>query len=186
MQLASPFANQSGVSLETLLSVAANHSARYMFTVSLEGASPGAATAVVTYSDDTQTLHVRLDFDGLLGKVLYAHLHCCATGPGNGDASQSISITTLPEFPLGVRSGSYECEINLADRFTYHPTFLWLNGESVRSASDALLDALLSGRVYLDIHTTTRPKGELYGFLAFELPGHGCFHPEERELSLAA
>jgi hypothetical protein len=48
---------------------------------------------------------------------------------------------------------------------SYNPAFVTAQG-SVANAEAALEAALLTGRTYINIHTTGNPTGEIRGFLA--------------------
>ena len=73
-------------------------------------ASPGTGTALVTIDDVAHTMHVEVDFVGLLGTTTASHIHVI-NGPGDTDLTDTLGpvATTTPTFsgfPLGVTAGS--------------------------------------------------------------------------------
>jgi len=141
-----------------------------VYSASLSGAnenpatpSLGTGTALVTVDLDALTMRVQATFSGLTGTTTNAHIHCCATPPGN--VGVATTTPTFLGFPAGVTFGSYDNTLNLALSSSYNPAFVTANG-SVDGAMNTLLDGLSAGRAYLNIHTSFRSGGEIRGFLA--------------------
>ncbi len=96
-----------------LVATPAGHTAVISFHTTLSGAnevppiaSPGTGTVAVTIDDVANTIHLDVNFSGLLAPTTAAHIHCC-TPPG---ANQPVAVGpgSLPGFPLGVTSGTYD------------------------------------------------------------------------------
>jgi len=102
-------------------------------------ASPGTGLLTGTYDDVTNTLALNLTFSGLTANTTAAHLHAAAAGV-NGP----VIINFSPGFPTGVTSGLFSNSYVLtADQETN----------------------LLAGLVYVNIHTSGFPGGEIRGQL---------------------
>jgi hypothetical protein len=94
----------------------------------------------------------------------------------------ATTTPTFPGFPLGVTSGSYDQTFNLTLASSYNPAFITSAFnldplKSVAGAEAALVNALLAGETYLNIHTTAFPGGEIRGFLAVPGPVVGAGLP---------
>ena len=74
-------------------------------------------------------------------------------------------MPTFTGFPLGVTSGTFQTILDLTNPASYNPAFLTANGGNVQSAQTALVNGMLAGNSYLNIHTTAFPGGEIRGFL---------------------
>jgi hypothetical protein len=131
--------------------------------------APGATgngTASILYDDVALTLTFDVDWSGLSGTTTVAHVHCCVASPGSGTVGVAVTPGTLPGFPAGVTSGSYNMTIDLADAGSYTAGFLTsFGGGSVDGARAALLAGMAGGTAYFNIHSTFVPSGEIRGFL---------------------
>jgi hypothetical protein len=112
------------------------------FDISLYGAqevppnpSPALGNIAGTYNPATNTLSFALQFTGLVAPTTAAHFHAPAA-PG---VNAGVAIP-LAGFPTGVTSGSYANSYVLTD---------------VQEAQ------LLAGLMYLNVHTTAYPGGEI-------------------------
>lgn len=123
-------------------------------------ASPGSSIAAFEF--DGNILRAEAPFRDLLAGTTMAHIHCCTTAEFSGTAPIAIPF---PDFPLGVRGGSYSHAFDLLDAATYAPAFLAAFGGTPVSASAALIDAIEDHTAYLNIHTAQFPAGEIRGFL---------------------
>lgn len=123
-------------------------------------ASPGYSIA--TFEIDGNILTADIPFSDLVSPTADAHLHCCTTDSLTGAAGVAIPLFG---FPLGVTSGTYTQTFDLTDAAIYNPTFLAAFGGTAAGASAAMLDALTGNQVYLNIHTSLYPGGEIRGFL---------------------
>jgi hypothetical protein len=145
------------------------------FTTNLSGpneappnASPGTGTAFVTIDPVAHTLQVDVTFSGLVATTTASHIHVI-NGPGDLDLSDTIGpvATTTPSFvgfPLGVTSGSMNQTYDTLASSSYRAGFINAAG-GVAQAEAALFDGIISGRAYLNIHTTVFTGGEIRGFL---------------------
>jgi hypothetical protein len=139
-----------------------------MYDTSLTGAesgSTGSGTAAVTINNVANTMNVMVMFSGLTSGTTASHLHCCTASRGTGMAAVATDVPTFPGFPLGVTSGTYNNTFDLTLASSYNPSFVSANGGTATGAEAALLAGLVSDSVYLNIHTTKFPAGEISGFL---------------------
>jgi len=125
--------------------------------------SSGHGTALVTWNFVTHEMTVNVLFNGLTTPTTAAHIHCCVTPPGN--AGVATTTPTFPGFPLGVTSGSYSHAFDVLSASTYNPAFVTANGGTAASAATTLINGMLAGRAYLNVHTTMFGGGEIRGFL---------------------
>jgi len=158
--------------LSLALAQASAYAAPVVYTARLSGpaesppnASPGTGSTEVTLDLAAHTLHVQVQFAGLLGTTTASHIHACTATPGTGTAGVATTVPTFPGFPLGVSSGSYDHTLNTLDVGTYNPAFLNANGGTAASAETALSTCIAAGRAYLNVHSTVFPGGEIRGFL---------------------
>ena len=148
-----------------VLLASASHGATISYTAVLNGASenpanasPATGTAVVTIDTTAHQLSVDVTFSSLLAAATAAHLHCCATPPTN-----TAVAVPLAGFPA-VMSGTYSNVFDLTQTATYSATFLTANGGTAAGAEAGLAADLAGGTVYLNIHSSTYPGGEIRGY----------------------
>ena len=138
-------------------------------------ASTGSGTAILDLDVAAHTLRVQISFSGLVPTAppgapvgtTAAHIHCClpssfATGVNAGVAT---TTPTFANFPLGVLAGTYDNTLNLTLASSYNPAFVTLVGGSVATAETTLINGLLGGLTYLNVHTSAFPGGEIRGFV---------------------
>ena len=111
----------------------------------------------------------QVTFQDLVAPNTASHIHVI-NGPGDANLVDTLGpvATTTPTFtgfPSGVMSGSYDYTYDTRLASTYRAGFVTDAG-SVALAETALFDAIMSGRAYLNIHSSTYPGGEIRGFLA--------------------
>jgi CHRD domain len=128
-------------------------------------ASPGTGTAFVTLDDMLNTMRVQVNFSGLQGSTVAAHIHSATAVAGNGNAGVATTIPAFLGFPIGVTSGSYDGTFDMTLPTSYNPSFIMANGGTSASAQTALFNGIQTGKAYLDIHTIVFPAGEIRGFL---------------------
>ncbi len=131
-------------------------------------ASPGTGVALVTIDDVLATMRVQVNFSNLVTTstgTSASHIHCCTLVPGAGTAIVATQTPTFVNFPLGVRSGTYDMTFNLFQASTWNSAFIAANNNSVNDAVAAFLAGAASGEAYLNIHSGQFPSGEIRGFL---------------------
>jgi hypothetical protein len=129
--------------------------------------SSGFGSAMVTYDSDAHTLEVNFDWNNLTGTTTVAHIHCCVDPPGT--VGVATYPGTFPGFPAGTTSGTYSSPgpIDLTDAASFTADFLNIfGGGTVGGAEAALLEGLMSGRGYLNVHSSFARGGEIRDFLA--------------------
>jgi CHRD domain/PEP-CTERM motif len=155
-----------------LLTPLAGHATSITFIATLNGpsenpsnASPGTGMASVIFNAAADSLQITSIFSGLASPTTVAHIHCCVAAPGN--AIPATAVPTLPGFPVGMTAGLYPTTtFNTSLASTYNPAFITANGGSAAGAELALLNGLLAGQAYFNIHTQALPNGEIRGFFA--------------------
>ncbi len=129
-------------------------------------ASPGIGSASVIIDSTANTLSIVSEsFSGLLAGTTASHLHCCTASPLSGTAGVATQVPSFTGFPLGVTSGSYSMTFDMTQAATWNPAFITANGGTAAGAEAALVAGAAAGLVYLNIHTTFAPSGEIRGFL---------------------
>jgi len=127
----------------------------------------GSGTAQLTWDSVARTLAIEATWAGLSGATTVAHIHCCTAVAGTGTAGVAVTPTTLPGFPVGSTSGSYDILLDLTSAATYTSGFLsGAGGGSTAGAEAALIQGFYDGTSYFNIHTALFPAGEIRGFLA--------------------
>jgi CHRD domain/PEP-CTERM motif len=161
----------------TLLAVPAAHATPIHFAVTLSGAnevppvSPaGTGQALVTLDPTAQTLQLNITFSGLTSNTVAAHIHCCLPNPFQTGVNVGVATTVpaFPGFPIepnGVTSFNYSSAVfDLTQAGSYNPAFVTLQG-GLSQAEASFIAGVLTGRVYLNVHTVNNPGGEIRGFL---------------------
>lgn len=128
-------------------------------------ASPGFGGGVFILDTTAHTFTLGLGFGGLLGNVTAAHIHCCTAAAGTGAAGVATMTPNFLDFPTGVSSGSYGHLFDTANASSWNTAFITAHGGTPAGAEAALLQGLLDGTAYLNIHTSAFPGGEVRGFL---------------------
>ena len=132
--------------------------------------SPGVGFADIHFDTVANTMHVQVSFSGLVAPNSASHIHCCTALPGAGTAGVATAVPTFTGFPTGVTSGTYDHTFDMLDLLSYNPAFVSANAGSAASAEAVLLAGMISGNAYLNIHSTTFPRGEIRGFLLVPEP----------------
>jgi CHRD domain len=157
-----------------MLPVPAAHAIPITFELNLSGAnevppvSPaGTGSATVVLDPTAQTLGVSITFSGLTSPTTAAHIHCCA--PLGTNAIVATLQPAFPDFPVqppagtgGVTSLIYPLHtLDLTMASSYNPAFIIAHGNSVTQAEADLINGILAGQSYLNIHTVNNPGGEI-------------------------
>lgn len=129
--------------------------------------NPSTATGsgLVTFDDLTNVLSVWVQWSGLTGPSVQAHIHCCvANPPGNVGIALDLWLTSDPARPA---TGTYSAVYDLDDVNPFRAAFTTANGGTAAGAFAALRAAMDSGdgRAYFNLHTATYPGGEIRGDL---------------------
>ena len=127
--------------------------------------SPGTGSVKVILDDDTFTLEVHASFSGLLGNSSAAHIHCCTSLAGVGNAGVATPVPSFPGFPLGVKSGTYDQSFDMTQASSWNPAFISANGGTTASAFAAFSTGINAGEAYFNIHSEVSPSGEIRAFL---------------------
>lgn len=126
----------------------------------------GTGTLYMEYDDEGRTLFINATWSGLSGNTTTAHIHCCTSVPNGGTAGVALATGgILPEFPLGVKSGSYVKVIDLSLTTNYGGTFLTGSGGTSAGAEARLITNLTGGNAYFNIHSSTFGGGEIRSFV---------------------
>jgi len=137
-------------------------------------ASTGSGTAILDLDVAAHTLRVQIAFSSLVPTAppgapvgtTAAHIHCCLPSPFATGVNAGVATTTptFLGFPLGVLAGTYDNTLNLTLASSYNPAFVTLVG-GLANAETSLVNGLLGGLTYLNIHTNAFPGGEIRGFV---------------------
>jgi hypothetical protein len=125
----------------------------------------GSGSSTVVIDDTTLTVHV--EWTGLSGTTTVAHIHCCTATPFDGTIGVAVTPVTFPGFPVGLTEGSYDSpdiDLTLASSFTAAFVTNFAGGV-LADAQAALIQGILDGRAYVNVHSTAFPPGEIRGFL---------------------
>jgi hypothetical protein len=159
-----------------LLALCASAQAQ-MFQAVLDGlqedpvvATTGTGFGTAVFNPATNILSVNLSFSGLMGSTTDSHIHCCfgePTDPPPGTTS-GVAVGFTPHgFPIGVTSGNFMANIDLANAANFTGSYITESGGTVTQARNRLLAAMvpgaMTGGAYFNIHTSFRPGGEIRG-----------------------
>ncbi|MFN7222717.1 MAG: CHRD domain-containing protein [Paracoccaceae bacterium] len=143
------------------------------FTATLSGAneepvavSTGTGFATVIFDTLAHLLSIEITFADLTAPVTVAHIHAATAFPLAGNVGVAVQPPSLSGFPTGVTSGAYSGLFDTLSPTTYSASFVTTFGAgTLPGAEAALLDAMKTGRAYVNIHTSAFPAGEIRGFL---------------------
>jgi hypothetical protein len=113
---------------------------------------------------------VEVEFSGLLGTTMAAHIHCCTAVPFTGTGGVATTIPAFVGFPLGVTSGILDATYDLTLDAFWNPSFLTAHGGTAAGAEAFFAAGLGNGTEYFNIHSSFRPGGEIRGFLVVPEP----------------
>jgi len=109
--------------------------------------STGVGAAVLVLSEDRQSVSYAFSFTGLASPVTVAHFHAPAGFGQNAGVVKNLCGTS--ETP--------PCEEGRLLSGT------WSKADMNQPLTDALIDALMAGQVYVNVHTQGNPGGEIRG-----------------------
>jgi hypothetical protein len=168
---------RAGLLLTALVALAvgastAVHAAPVSYSATLTGpnesppnASPGTGSALVEIDAVAHTMHVHVDFTGLLGNTTASHIHAPTVVAGTGTAGVATTTPSFALFPLGVTAGTFDNVLDMTQATSYNPSYVTANGGTTATAEAALFQAITDGKAYLNIHSTVFGGGEIRGFL---------------------
>lgn len=143
------------------------------FAAFLDGASEsppvvstGTGLAEVSLDTTAHLLSVKVTFSDLIGTTMVAHIHAPTAVAGAGTVGVATHPGTFPGFPAGVMAGAYEMVFDTTSDSIYTAAFLTLGGGTAAGAEALLLESLMDGTAYFNIHTSFAGGGEIRGFLA--------------------
>ena len=136
----------------------------------------GSGTLRLEHDEHGHTLYIDVSFSGLSGNANNAHIHCCNVAPattsgvalGNSLASNNM----LLGFPTGVKSGTYQATLDLTQNSSYGNAFRtgspaaggFASG-TAGAAEVRVINGLLNGTAYFNIHSSAFPGGEIRAFV---------------------
>jgi CHRD domain len=145
------------------------------YTANLDGpsesppnASPGIGLAVVDVDASANTMHVHVNFTGLVGTTTASHIHAPTLVALTGTAGVATTTPYFAGFPIGVTSGTYDNTLDMTLASSYNSSFVTSSGGTVPLAEAALFAAIAAGKAYLNVHSNVYPGGEIRGFLVPE------------------
>lgn len=128
-------------------------------------ASPGTGSGTAFYDDVAHTLALHADFTGLTGTTTASHIHAATLVPFAGTAGVATTTPSFAGFPLGVTSGSFTNTLDLTLASSWNPSYVTAHGGTTTQAEADFTAALLAGKAYWNIHSTTFGGGEIRGFM---------------------
>ncbi len=131
------------------------------------GTRTGSGNAVVMFDDATNILSFTATFAGLSSGTTAAHFHCCTASAFTGTGDVAVDAPSLA-IPTGVTSGTWSEALDLDLAANWNPTFVTASGGTTAGATARFLQNIYENKVYLNIHTTGNPGGEIRGFLVPE------------------
>jgi hypothetical protein len=126
--------------------------------------SPGTGTAYLIIDTAAHLYRLSVTFEGLVSPLTVVHIHCCIAPPGN--VGVATPTPTLPGFPAGGFSGSYDMTFDATLDSSWRAGFITANGGTTAGAEAALAAGVDAGFAYLNLHSDLYPAGEIRGFFA--------------------
>lgn len=126
--------------------------------------TPAAGRAKIQFDGIADTLLLRVGVRDLKRGLADGHVHAAPFG-ANGPV-----VAGFPALPLGQTSFRHVRTLDLANPATYRPAFLAASGGTAAGARDALIGLPWGGGIYVNIHSTAHPPGEVRGQVAVPTP----------------
>jgi hypothetical protein len=117
----------------------------------------GTGFGRVSFDDATNVLDVSLEWNGLTGNGVQAHIHCCTTPNLNTGIALDLWLVADPQPLTGVYAASYDLDLVNPFRATFMP------GGTALSKFAAVAAAMDIQNAYFNIHTALNPGGEIRG-----------------------
>lgn len=124
--------------------------------------SPGFGEGTVELDLDTNVISYDFSWSGLIGDLTKLHVH----GPASVDASNPqhvIEIFGPPEVPAELATTAGTVSNSFALQTLVQEGFDPLSPE-------AIIETMMNGQAYLNVHTTVFGKGEIRGNLGMPVP----------------
>lgn len=102
------------------------------------GLVPGIGTGFFVLNSNATQLYYNITVDGLSGPITAGHFHDAAAGSAGGVVK---TLSFVNNNAIGV----------------------WSSTDAAQPLTDSLLSDLLDGRLYINVHTTANPGGEIRG-----------------------
>ena len=128
-------------------------------------ASPGTGSSLVEIDAVAHTMHVHIEFTGLIGNTTASHIHSPTAVAGTGTAGVATTTPTFAGFPLGVTSGIYDIVLDMTQASSYNPSYITAHGGNTAQAEADLFASIAAGTAYVNVHSSQFPGGEIRGFL---------------------
>jgi hypothetical protein len=131
--------------------------------------STATGSGWVQFDDSTNELSLSVQWQGMTGDGVQAHIHCCvASPPGNVGVALDLWLAANPR----PATGTYDADYDLDLVNPFRAAFVTANGGTTLTAMQALIGAMDAGggRAYYNIHTVQFPGGEIRGNLAVPEP----------------
>lgn len=138
-------------------------------------ASPGTGSGTVVVDNVAHTMAVNFSFTGLTGNTTASHIHAATAIPLTGTSGVATTTPSFAGFPLGVTAGAMNNTLDMTLASSYNPAFVTANGGTTASAEVVLFQAMVDGKAYLNVHSSTFGGGEIRGFLITAVPEPSSF-----------
>ena len=126
--------------------------------------SSGTAKAQLTINSYADA-RIQGEFSGLSGASTSLQIYIRHGSGGSAQVQALTSAQSTNTFPTGKFSGSFNVFFPLHDAANFDEGYLSSYSSNAMRATNAFIDALDNGMVYMAIQTTAYPQGEVAGYL---------------------